>query len=165
MDYKINSLIAALLAIANYAKDIHYNCGGKNFYGNHLFADRIQENLAEFIDQLKEICLLGHSLKPLRSSEYLSQASGLIPSEINFSQMKTLILNALALIESISDISKGDENLIGNIAQDLQFNPIMKKYDKVLNYIKNYEGGPMDKETKGIFNSLIEALKARNKAG
>ncbi len=121
-DYKINSLIVSLLAIANYAKDIHYNCAGPNFYGNHLFADRIQENISEFIDQLKEICLLGHDLKPLRSNQYLAQASRVIPSEINFTQMKKLIIHALDLIESINDISKGDENLIGNIAQDLQNN-------------------------------------------
>ena len=66
-----DSLIFHLLAIANYAKDIHYNCVGANFYGNHLFADRFIENIYEYIDQIKEVCLLGHQIKPKKSSEYL----------------------------------------------------------------------------------------------
>lgn len=117
-----NNLIVHLTAISNYAKDIHYNCTGDNFYGNHLFADRIAENLSDYIDQIKEICLLGHKVKPLHSSEYLEQAANLIPEEINFSQMSELLLNTLMIIESISNLSKGDENLLGAIAQDLQNN-------------------------------------------
>lgn len=119
---KIDNLIIYLLAIANYAKDIHYNCGGASFYGQHLFADRFVENLYEYIDQLKEICLLGHSLKPLHSSEYLLRTSQIIPAGASFESISSLMLNCLAEIESIENISKGDENLIGAIAQDVQNN-------------------------------------------
>lgn len=117
---EIDDLIVYLLVIANYAKDLHYNLGGEAFYGKHLFADRIQENLGEYIDQLKEICLLGHGLKTLSSSEYLSRASEEIPTGISFQRMANLITDVLEHIENIKNISKGDENLIGNIAQDLQ---------------------------------------------
>lgn len=119
---KIDNLIVYLMTISSYAKDIHYNCSGENFYGNHLFADRINDNLNEFIDQLKEICLLGHNIKPLNSSEYLKRASESVPKDISFSQMSELMLNTLSLIETIEDVSKGDENLIGAIAQDIQNN-------------------------------------------
>lgn len=119
---KIDNLIIYLLAIANYAKDIHYNCSGPNFYGQHLFADRFVENLYEYIDQLKEICLLGHNLKPLHSSEYLLRASQIIPAGASFESISSLMLNCLAEMETIQDISKGDENLIGAIAQDVQNN-------------------------------------------
>lgn len=119
---KIDSLIVYLMAISNLAKDIHYNCKGKNFYGDHLFADRINENLGEYIDQIKEICLLGHALKPLCSSDYLNRAAQAVPIEVSFSQMSELMLNTLSLIETIEGISKGDENLIGAIAQDIQNN-------------------------------------------
>ena len=118
----IDNLIVNLLAISNYAKDIHYNCSGDNFYGNHLFADRIAENLSDYIDQLKEICLLGHQLKPLSSSVYLVRASKIIPAYSNFGTMRELLIKTLALIEQIKGISKGDENLIGAIAQDIQNN-------------------------------------------
>lgn len=117
-----DNLIVNLLAIGNYAKDIHYNCSGANFYSDHLLADRFTGDIYEYIDQLKEICLLGHNLKPLHSSEYLVQASALIPAGADFKAMRTLMVDTLVIIESIRDISRGDENLIGAIAQDVQNN-------------------------------------------
>lgn len=119
---QIDKLIVHLLAIANYAKDIHYNCAGANFYGNHLFADRLLGNIYDYIDQLKEVCLLGHSFKPLHSSEYLAQAAAIIPAGADFQLMCSLLIETLVIIEQIKDISRGDENLIGAIAQDLQNN-------------------------------------------
>ena len=119
---KIDNLIIHLTAVSNYAKDIHYNCSGDNFYGNHLFADRIADGINDYIDQLKEICLLGHKLSPLHSSEYLSRASKLIPSGADFRQLRDLLIDALEIIEHITGVSKGDENLLGAIAQDLQNN-------------------------------------------
>lgn len=49
------------------------------------------------------------------------------------------------------------------------FNPnatikAINKYQPVFDWIRNFKGGTMDKETKGLFESLIEALKARNEA-
>lgn len=117
-----DSLIIHLLAIANFAKDIHYNCIGANFYGNHLLADRFIENIYEYIDQIKEVCLLGHQIKPKKSSEYLKEAAQIIPLEIDFKLMRELMLNTLNVIESIVNISKGDENVLGEIAQDIQNN-------------------------------------------
>lgn len=117
-----DNLIVHLLAIANYAKDIHYNCSGPNFYGDHLFADRFVDDIYEYIDQIKEICLLGHNYKPLHSSEYLAQASAIIPAGADFKLMRTLMVDTLVIIEQMRDISRGDENLIGAIAQDIQNN-------------------------------------------
>lgn len=128
MPDNFNKLISYLLAIANFAKDIHYSCHGESFYGKHLFADRIQENIYEFIDQIKEICLLGNDVEPLSSIEYLRQAADIIPvkkptdDKTNFKEMQNLIIEALTVIEEIRDITKGEENLIGAIAQDLQNN-------------------------------------------
>lgn len=119
---QIDNLIINLMAISHYSKDIHYNCTGDDFYGKHLFADRIHYNLSDYIDQLKEICLLGHQLSPLHSSEYLEQTAKIIPDGADFKKIERLMLNTLQLIEQITDISKGDENLIGTIAQDIQNN-------------------------------------------
>lgn len=119
---KIDRLIIGLMAISNYAKDIHYNCSGDNFYGNHLFADRIQDNLSDYIDQLKEICLLGHKINPLHSSEYLKSAAEIVPNGADFRQMRDLMIDVLEVIEHITGVSKGDDNLISAIAQDLQNN-------------------------------------------
>lgn len=119
---KIDNLIVYLMAIDNYAKDIHYTCEGPNFYGDHLFADRFTDDMSEYIDQLKEICLLGHNIKTLPSNEYLRRASEIIPDDADFISMRSLMIDTLAHIESIVNISKGDENLIGAIAQDVQNN-------------------------------------------
>ncbi len=125
---QINNLIAYLLAIANFAKDIHYCAHGESFYAKHLLADRIQENIYEFIDKLKEICLLGNDIEPLNSSEYLKQAAQIIPlknpndDKANFIEMKDLLIETLGLIEKMENPTKGEENLIGNIAQDIQNN-------------------------------------------
>lgn len=138
---KIDNLICYLLAIANYAKDIHYNCGGASFYGQHLLADRFTDNLYDYIDQLKEICLLGHGIKPLLSSEYLRRGADLIPGMVKFDFIKSLMLQCLQDIESIEGISKGDENLIGAIAQDLQNN---------VGLINIMEGEALDAKLVGI---------------
>ena len=119
---KIDNLICYLLAIANYAKDIHYRCGGASFYGQHLLADRFVDNLYDYIDQLKEICLLGHAMDPELSGVYLRKAADLIPLQPSFKNMGGLMLQCLQEIERIDGISKGDENLIGAIAQDIQNN-------------------------------------------
>ena len=118
----IDNLIVHLLAVSNYAKDIHYNCTGANFYGNHIFADRINDNLAEYIDQLKEICLLGHNLKTLPSKVYLSEAAQIIPDGADFGKIRAIMIDTLKIVEQIKDVSKGDENLLGAIAQDIQNN-------------------------------------------
>lgn len=117
-----DDLITHLLVIANYAKDIHYNCSGPNFYGDHLFAGRFIGDIYEYIDQIKEICLLGHNIKPLHSSEYLKMAADTVPVGADFKSMRTLMVDTLIIIENLSDLSKGDENLLGAIAQDIQNN-------------------------------------------
>lgn len=119
----INTLISYLIAIKQFSKDIHYNCVGDDFYGKHLFADRIGENIEEYIDLLKEVCLLGHGVKTLASSRYLQMAIEFIPElgENMFAEMQQLILKTLAQIEFINkNASVGDLNLLGTIAQELQ---------------------------------------------
>ena len=117
---EINKLITQLTAIYNFARDIHYNCGGENFYGNHLFADRISNNLEDFLDQIKEICLLGNGIAPKKSKEYLKEAIYLIPDNVDFKSMAVLLTQTLNTIEKINSVSKGDENVLANIAQDIQ---------------------------------------------
>lgn len=117
----IDKLIAFLYAIQQYAKDLHYNCIGESFYGRHLFADRIYEPMADFIDEVKEVILLGHNFSTLPSKEYLAMAIELIPNNpYDFKNMLNLMLQSLQHIEGLTGLSKGDDNLIGNIAQNIQ---------------------------------------------
>lgn len=124
---EINKLIEYLIAICSFSKDLHYNSKGEAFYSKHLLADRIQENLSEYIDQIKEIFFLAGDKEPLPSGEYLSRATSLIPQiasedKTNFISMQNLLIVTLQHIETLENLTKGEENLIGAIAQDLQNN-------------------------------------------
>lgn len=122
----MNELIALLIAIKEFAKDIHYTVHGLTMYGNHIFADFIHEDIDNFIDDIKEDCLLGKGLRPLASKEYLQKAISILPESLlnddkdNFTSMLGIIDNALDAINKMDNLSKGDENLIGAIAQRLQ---------------------------------------------
>lgn len=131
----INKLIALLIAVKGYAKNIHYTVHSSAFYGKHLFADRIagandddDEIIDGYIDLLKEVCILGHGFEPLSTEEYYNNSLELFPEtsenddQLNFANMLTLLVQTLDFIENLKDLSKGDENLIGAIAQDLQQN-------------------------------------------
>lgn len=121
----INKLIEYLLAVANFAKDIHYSAKGEAFYSKHLLCDRISENIYDYIDSIKEIFFLAADKEPLPSGEYLSRATSLIPQiaeddRTNFTSLSILLEAALQDIEKIKDLTKGEENLIGAIAENLQ---------------------------------------------
>lgn len=125
MNNKIDSLIVSLLAIANFAKDIHYNCKGEAFYSKHLLCDRVSDNLYNFMDDIKEVCFMAAGKSPLASADYLRLATEQIPElqrdDIdNFLSLNNLLLSTLEKIEDIKGLTKGEENIIGAIAQDLQ---------------------------------------------
>ena len=115
-----NKLIIYLMAIEGKAKDIHYNCSGADFYGKHLFADKIADGISDFIDQIKETCILGKGEKPLFAYEYFKQASGLIRNQVDFRALFDLIVDCLELIESFKYVSRGDSKLLDDIANKLQ---------------------------------------------
>lgn len=58
---------------------------------------------------------------------------------------------------------KPSDNIITDNSSD--YNPNITKYDKAVNFIRNYRKDvTMDAETKNVFSMLIDALKARNEA-
>lgn len=117
----IDNLIVYLLAIANYAKDIHYNCSGPNFYGNHLFADTFVEDIYKHIDDLKEICLLGHGFQPLDAADYLQDVITVIPKGVyDFRIMRDLMIEAITVLNKIDNTWEGDADLLGNIGKNIQ---------------------------------------------
>ena len=121
----INKLIEYLIAICNFAKDIHYNCKGEAFYSKHLLADKISDGLDEYIDGLKEIFFMASDNVPLQSSMYLVDASVLVPEilpedKLNFASMRDLIVEALQHIETLTELTRGESALIDAIAQQLQ---------------------------------------------
>lgn len=124
----VNNLIAYLTAIQNFAKDIHYSSKGEAFYSKHLLADRINDDLYDFIDSIKEIFFLANETLPLASSEYLKKAIAYIPQltendSVNFVSMKNLLSECLILIQEMKtegEYTEGELTLLGDIAKDLQ---------------------------------------------
>lgn len=125
---KINTLICYLIAIANFAKDIHYSCKGEAFYAKHLLADRIYDGLDAFIDGIKETCFLGNDILPLPSCEYLAITINLLPAleqddKKNFEAMQKLLTDCLVLMQEMlqeKDTPRAEVSLVDGIAQDLQ---------------------------------------------
>lgn len=121
---EIDSLIALLIVVKEFSKDIHYTAHGEAFYAKHLLVDKFDWD--EHIDLLKECCLLGKDERPKSSREYLEEAYKeiAIPFEkddrANFAKLAMYINGALAIINKMTDLSKADENVVGGIAQDLQ---------------------------------------------
>ena len=120
---RFDVLIVVLMAIHGKAKDIHYNCPGDAFYGKHLFADRIADGIDEFIDQIKETCILGKGRKPMSASKYFKEAATLLDSLGDTDDFRTLlsfIIDCLQHIERFDNVSRGDSKLLDDIANKLQ---------------------------------------------
>ena len=122
---RFDKIITLLIAIQNFAKDIHYNAKGDAFYSKHLFCDRIEEPIADFIDEIKEVVILGSGEVPPPSKEYLRNAVMEIPDitsddRTSFEMLLDLISRTLQTIEELDNMTKGEENVFGGIAQHLQ---------------------------------------------
>lgn len=115
---KINKLIAKLMAIQGYCKDLHYNVPD---YSIHLFSDRVQENLLNFVDELKENWLLAKGYKVLSSAEYYQEAAKYTPKVVGLEVLKNLLIDTLDDIERCNkDATVGDGDLLGRIGSNLQ---------------------------------------------
>lgn len=122
---KIDETVIMLMAVKNFAKDIHYSCKGEAFYSKHLLCDRIAEQMDDYIDAIKETIILARVELPKPSKEYLQEASYKVPDltnddKENFKRLRFLILNTLTQIERIDDLSVAEANVLGNIAENLQ---------------------------------------------
>lgn len=115
-------LLQRITAINSYAKDCHYNF---QTYGQHQLADVNQENLLEYKDLINEVCYLGLGMDAPESDEVLSGALNFIPEvseddQANLARLKLLVKMTLIHIEDMKLETRGIENLVGAIAQDLQ---------------------------------------------
>lgn len=123
MKNRINKLIFLLIAIKELAKFIHYTSKGECFYSKHIFIDAIIANYDTYIDDLKEVCLLGNNVLPV--SDYLRGAAAMLPKftdndKDNFKSLNQLLKNALSHINDLEDLDRAEENLIGTIAEDIK---------------------------------------------
>lgn len=121
----VNEIIELLIAIEIFSKDIHYNCKGESFYSKHILCDRINKDISDYIDSIKEICFLAKGIIPLPGKDYFANAIKNVPNiyqydEQNFKELANIIITTLEKINYLNDLSKAEDNLFGNIAENLQ---------------------------------------------
>ena len=128
MDFELVTKIACRLqAISNFAYDIHYNARGKDFYENHLFAERIgdQYATASFKDEIFETVFLGRGQDVPSSKDIEEGVLVLTPApseneEQDYKILRGMISACLVDIESLEGLSLGEGDLFGRIASILQ---------------------------------------------
>ena len=121
------NILVYLLAIQKTAKGIHYLCKNSSFYSDHLLADKIQDGLDDFMDDIQEICYLGHNEDAPQPSSVLKAATAIVPVltddiDEDFNLLNNLIVSCITEIQSLSEkpYSLGDFDLLGRIGSDLQ---------------------------------------------
>ena len=121
MNNDFHFLVTYLIALQAYAKDFHYYC--KSF-GKHLYADIVQDDLYDYIDQIKENVMLGSDILPLSSKQYLSVAAMLVPPITdddlqNLTMLKGLIDFGRTFINGFEGSTRGENALLDEIAGHL----------------------------------------------
>lgn len=113
----MDKLIVLLMAIEGTSKNVHYDIAD---YSIHLLADRMQEDLNGFIDEIKENCILAKGQKVKNSSYYLQEASKYVVDDISLLAIRNIVIDTLVHLESLTGVSVGDSDLLGRIGTKLQ---------------------------------------------
>lgn len=117
------TLIEYLIAIREYAKEIHYHAHGESFYGIHLLMDRVADGLYDTIDKIKEVYYLGDITDSPKASELLKVAAAYIPevtssNEQNIRNLGDLIAKTLDHIENEYSLDPALQNRATNAILD-----------------------------------------------
>lgn len=102
----------------------------------------------------------------LKTSSGIKKAEALIAQDTEGNLFYTMFLDYdRPIAKNKRDITSNQDRLplnfiIASNSTDFK----TSKYQPVFDWIRNFKGGIMDKETKGLFESLIDALRARNEA-
>jgi len=120
-------LLKTLYLIRFYAKDIHYNAKGPDFWSDHEFADEIYKDIDDYIDDINEVLFLGYEKIPPTSKEVLQVVVQELPPVSTdttqcWKNLYGLVGNALDIIEGIE--AEWDmpalNSVLDNVSNDLQ---------------------------------------------
>jgi DNA-binding ferritin-like protein len=125
----MSDILARLLAIYHYAKDIHYSARGESFYGIHLLMDRVADGIHGQMDSINEVCYLGKDKEAPMSTIILQSAMAKMPemwsgNRENLEELRDLIggtiENILEMIENGTDnMTSSEASLLDEITQSL----------------------------------------------
>ena len=114
-------LIVYLMALQAFAKDFHYYCIS---FGEHLYADVVQDDLYDYIDQIKENVLLGSGELPYSSKRYLASAAVLTPTicenhVLNMTLLQSFIGLGQEIVSAMEGTTRGQNAILDEIAGHL----------------------------------------------
>lgn len=125
----MSEILARLLAIYHFAKDIHYSAIGESFYGIHLLMDRVADGIHDQIDSINEVCYLGKDKEAPRATIIFKSALEKMPglwyeNRENLEELRDLIggtiENILEMIENGADnMTSAEASLLDDIAKTL----------------------------------------------
>lgn len=122
---EVTELIARLEAIRNYSKDIHYTVSHRAAYAEHLLADLVQDDIGDFIDDIKENVIMGGRELPKSSRVYLSEAVKYIPDikegddRANFISLANLIDSVRMPLKDMDTPTRGTASLYDALGEKL----------------------------------------------
>lgn len=122
----MKDILVLLIAIQRTAKDVHYYAFGKDFYSDHLLADRIYDGLEDLMDEIQENYFLGQEQEAIPQKVLYEEAAKEMYPYNEFSGMlkhlDNLIFNCIAKIQLMptDGLTAGDSDLLGRICSDLQ---------------------------------------------
>lgn len=122
----MKDILVLLIAIQRTAKDVHYHAMGKDFWSDHLLADRIYDGLEDLMDEIQENYFLGQEQEAIPQKILYEEAAKEMYPYNEFSGMlkhlDNLIFNCIGKIQLMptDELTAGDSDLLGRICSDLQ---------------------------------------------
>lgn len=121
----MNELLEMIVCVLILSDDLHYESQGLSFYGNHLLADKIKEDMDKTIDSLREAYWLGElkTLPPSTDDTYKGaiEKSKNIRNSIGADNRDYQLVYRLKeaidiLLKKIEEIKRGEPLLSGTVA-------------------------------------------------
>lgn len=130
----MKKLISLLELVRAIAKDIHYDFVGENFYSVHQLMDKVQDELTDFQDEIKENYFMCNELPVPTFKSMYEECLSLMKEEYpesNLESLKTAIRETIAHIEAVTKgdgkdaseiwgLTNGDIDLLGRISSNLR---------------------------------------------
>ena len=161
---KFHFLVSYLIALQAYAKDFHYYC--KSF-GKHLYADLVQDDLYDYIDQIKENVMLGSDMLPYSSKKYLQAAALLVPpltgeDPKDLEMLKAFMEFGRVFVNNIEGATRGQNALLDEIAGHLDkaIGLAYLQLRKFLGDVKVQESEFKKEECKACIEKAVDRAKA-----
>jgi hypothetical protein len=119
----MEEIIYKLFGLYGTIKNQHYSANGKDFYQEHIFADRLIDmlDIMETIDTIQEVFYLGRGLDALPWEAICENAHPLRGEDLRKDIVILLDeLDTQVTVVIHGETSEGEKNVLANLAQNIQ---------------------------------------------